>query len=755
MEPKKTGPRVLLRRLREVMAETLEHQDKLNKIVEQIAANMLADVCSIYVLKNDDLLELFATKGLNPGAVHKVSLKIGHGLVGSIAASARPLNLRDAQNHPSFELLKKTNEENFNSFMGVPILRAGRVLGVLVVQNKDNRVYRDEEVEVTETTAMVLAELLAVGELDNYKISNGEPNSTRPKTIEGLGFASGIAIGKVYLHSPRFVVTNLFNDNFEQEKSRLWESIGKLRNSIDDIVHRNDGQNFAETREVLETFRMFANDRGWARRLEDAVRTGLTAEAAVEKVRSDQQTRVQRISDPLTRERLHEFEDLSNRLLQELAGKNEVRIQNILPDTAIIVARNMGAAELLNYEPGKIAGLVLEDGGASSHVVIVAKALGIPVVGNAGGIVSNIENGDDLVLDGTEGVIYIRPGEEISDAYQDKIIFQEERQRQYGKLRESKAVSRDGTKVDLFMNAGLLVDLPQLSQSGADGIGLFRTELQFMVSSTFPRPGQQEKLYGQVLDEAGDSPVTFRTLDVGGDKVLPYLRSHHEENPAMGLRALRLALDRPGLLKVQIRALLKAASGRKLRVMLPMVSEVREIRQAKKIIHHEMELLTRFGYQLPEKFELGAMIEVPSILYQLDELMVEVDFASVGSNDLFQFMMASDRGNVNIANRFDQVSRPFVRALQMIAKSAENHGKELTLCGELAGKPLGAMVLAAIGYRSISMSAASIGPIKSLIQHLDIGKLRNILLPAIDDTDSGQTLRELLEDFVDANGVSF
>jgi phosphotransferase system enzyme I (PtsP) len=768
--PMGTGPRVLLKRLRVVMAESLGAQEKLDKIVDHIAANMVTDVCSIYVLRTNEVLELYATKGLNPKAVHEASLKVGEGLVGTIGASARALNIQDAQNHPAFALLPETGEEPFNSFMGVPILRAGRCLGVLVVQNVDRRVYREDEVEALETTAMVLAELIAARELKGLGSTGEDLDVNRPRTISGTGFVKGIGFGSVVLHAPRVVVTNLFNEDFKQEINRLSDALEKLRFSIDKMLERSDVPQHGETREVLETYRMFANDRGWVRRMEEAIRNGLTAEAAVEKVQSDHQARLQRVSDPYIRDRLSDFDDLAYRLLRQLVGSaqpDNVESQNSKRrqkkqsknseslNNAIVVARNMAAAELLDYPQENLHGLVLEDGGAASHVVIVAKALGIPVVGRAAGIISNVENGDELIIDGQEGVALLRPGEDIKLSYSDKIRFQTERQRQYEKLRKSNATTLDGEKINLLMNAGLLVDLPQLSQSGADGIGLFRTELQFMVSASFPRPGQQEALYRQVLNEAQGKPVTFRTLDVGGDKVLPYLRSVHEENPALGWRAIRLALDRPGLLRAQIRALLKAASGGDLRVMLPMVTEVREIRKARKIINHEMEILKRFEYQLPKNFKLGAMIEVPSILHQLDEFMGEVDFVSVGSNDLFQFMMASDRGNANIADRFDPVSRPFVRALKLIVDSAGRHDKELTLCGELAEHPLGALMLVAIGFKSISMSAASIGPIKSMMGNLDLSKLRKILLPALDEIDGGQTLRELLKDFVDSNGITY
>ncbi len=765
MKPMETGPRVLLKRLREVMAESLGAQVKLDKIVDHIAANMVAEVCSVYILRTNDILELYATKGLNPEAVHEVSLKVGEGLVGTIAASARPLNIQDAQKHPLFALLPETGEESFSSFMGVPILRAGRSLGVLVVQNKDKRVYRDDEIEALETTAMVLAELIAAGELKGLGSTSSELDINRPRTIRGSGFAKGIGVGKVVLHAPRVVVTNLFNEDFEVEEQRLSDALDKLRISIDNMLERNELLQHGETREVIDTYRMFANDEGWVRRMKEAVRNGLTAEAAVEKVQSDHQARMQRVSDPYIRDRMSDFDDLAHRLLRELVGEDQnAKILNPSGKfkkkgnkqrKLIVVARNMAAAELLDYSKENLGGLILEDGGAASHVVIVAKALGIPVVGRAAGIISSVENGDEVIVDGQEGVTYLRPGGDIKLSYSDKIHFQAERQRKYEKLRDFSAVTLDGMKIKLQMNAGLLVDLPQLIPSGAEGIGLFRTELQFMVSASFPRPGQQEKLYRQVLDEAKDLPVTFRTLDVGGDKVLPYLRSVHEENPALGWRAVRLALDRPGLLKSQIRALLKAASGRELRLMLPMVTEVHEIRRARAIIDHEIEVLKRFGYQLPENFKFGVMIEVPSVLYQLDEVMNTVDFISVGSNDLFQFMMASDRGNNIIADRFDPVSRPFVRALKIIAQSAIRHKKEFSLCGDFAERPMGALVLFALGYQSVSMSAASIGPIKSMTRNLDIGKLREILLPAIDEVDGGQTLRELLKDFVDSNGITY
>ncbi len=736
------------------MAEELGAQERLDKIVGQIASNMVAEVCSVYVLRADGVLELYATEGLNPAAVHHAGLKVGHGLVGTIAATAAPLNLDDARSHEAFAYLPETGEESFNSFLGVPILRAGRALGVLVVQNEAKRLYREDEVEALETIAMVIAELIAAGELEGLAQRDGELDLRRSTKLSGTALADGLGLGHVVLHEPRVEVENLFNEDAEAEVRRLHASLGSLRASIDNMLDRGDVPQHGETREVLEAYRMFAHDRGWVRRMEEAVLNGLTAEAAVEKVQSDSRARMMRITDPYLRERLHDLDDLAYRLLRELVGKPFGLLDDDTPD-AVVVARSMGAAELLDYDRRKLRGLVLEEGGPTSHVVIVARALGIPVVGEIASAVAQAENGDDIILDGQEGEVYIRPTPDIRDAYTDKIAFRAKQQKQFDELRNEPSESPDGVEVELLMNAGLVVDLPQLDQSGAAGIGLFRTELQFMIASKFPRPGEQEALYVQVLDEAGDKPVTFRTLDVGGDKVLPYLRTVPEENPALGWRAVRLALDRPGLLRSQLRALLKAAAGRTLRLMLPMITEAREISRARAILDHEIELLTGFGHEMPSRILLGAMIEVPSILWQLDEFMELIDFASVGSNDLFQFVMASDRGNSQIADRFDAMSRPFMRVLRTIRRKADQHGKPLTLCGELAGRPLEAMGLIGIGFRSISMSPAAIGPVKSMVRSLDVGKLTNALDPLIDEPSGAQTLREFLNDFAAANRIAY
>lgn len=748
-----TGPRVLLKRLREVMAEPLEPQARLDKIVRQIAANMVTEVCSVYVLRADNVLELFATEGLNPKAVHEASLTIGKGLVGTIAASARRLNLPDAKSHPAFAYLPETGEEVYQSFLGVPILRSGRALGVLVVQNKARRSYRDDEVEALETTAMVIAELIAAGELEGLNRQGKGLDLSRPLQLKSSALAEGIGLGYVVLHEPRVVVTNLFNEDADVEIDRLREALGRLRISIDDLLERGEVASDGAHRDVLEAYRMFANDRGWVRRMEEAIANGLTAEAAVEKVQSDYRARMTHQPDPYLRERLHDFDDLAFRLLRELAGKPHGPVADEITGDYIVVARNMGAAELLDYSKENLRGLVLEEGTATSHVVIVARALGIPVAGQVSNILSMAESGNAIIVDGDDGLVHLRPAGDVETAYAEKVRFRARRQAAFDELRDAPAISQDGVSFTLNINAGLAMDLPQLEQSGASGIGLFRTELQFMVASRFPRPGEQEALYRQILGAAGARPVTFRTLDIGGDKVLPYGETIHEENPALGWRAIRLSIDRPGLIRMQIRSLMKAASGGALSVMLPMVTEVREVRAAKAIIEREIEFLTKFGHVLPSQFKLGAMIEVPALLWQIDELMDEIDFISVGSNDLFQFIMASDRGNSRISSRFDPLNRAFLRVLRHIVAAADRQKVPVSLCGEMAGKPLLALALAGIGYRTLSMAPSAVGPVKAMLRATDVGLLKKTLAEMIAQPARDQTMREFLVDFADHNGI--
>jgi phosphotransferase system, enzyme I, PtsP len=609
------APRILLRQLRAVMAEPITAQERLDKIVTLIANNMVAEVCSVYVSRQDGAMELYATEGLKREAVHLTMLAFNEGLVGLVAKNAEPLNISDAQNHPKFSYKPETGEELYNSFLGVPILRSGQAIGVLVVQNSAKRVYSEEEVEALETTAMVLSEMIATGQLSAISL---DVSLRRPTTLKGTGLSEGIGLGHVVLHEPRIEITKIIADNPLLEAQRLETALKVVREDIDEKLERLEDTRDNEHRDILEAYRMFAHDKGWLKRMNDAIGGGVTAEAAVERVQNDNRAKMMRSNDAYLRERLHDLEDLGNRLLRQLTGRVLNITNEALPDNAILVARHMGPAALLDYSRANLRGLILEEAGATSHVAIVARALNIPTIGEIEGIVTLADEGDAIILDALSGEVYLRPTSDIEAAYAQKVKFYASKQAHYAALKDVKAITKDGVEITLQMNAGLLVDLPQLEQSGASGIGLFRTELQFMVSPALPKMSEQAQLYRTVLEGAAGKPVTFRTLDIGGDKVLPYMRAVDEENPAMGWRALRLGLDRPVLLRGQLRALLRASQGLELRIMFPMVATLQEFHAANAHLEHEITFAQKHNHALPKRILTGAMFEVPSLLYQLE-----------------------------------------------------------------------------------------------------------------------------------------
>ena len=747
------GPRVLLRRLREVMAEPVSAQDRLDKVVVLIAANMVAEVCSVYVLRVDGTLELYATEGLKAEAVHQTVLTTHEGLVGLVASEANPVNLSDAQAHPAFSYRPETGEEIYHSFLGVPILRSGNTLGVLVVQNRARRTYTEEEQEALQTTAMVLAEMIASGELASLARPGAEPAARHAMHLTGISLADGIALGHVVLHEPRVVITNVIADDVQRELKRLDAAIATLRADLDRLVEHRDLADGGEHRDVIEAYRMFSYDQGWLHKIREAVGTGLTAEAGVERVQSDTRARMLRASDPYLRDRLHDLDDLANRLMRVLMGQDHAPGREQLPENAIVVARSMGPAALLDYDRKRLRGLILEEGGPTSHVSIVARALGIPTVGEIDNATGLVEPGDAIIVDGSTGNVHMRPPADIEVAYAERVKLRARRQAQYRALRERPCVTKDGAAIALMINAGLTIDLPHIEETGAAGVGLFRTELQFMVADTLPRTNEQYALYRAVLDAAGKKPVTFRTLDIGGDKVLPYMRNVEEENPALGWRAIRLGLDRPGLLRSQVRALLRAAGGRELRLMFPMIAVVEEFDKAKALVEIELTHLRRHGHLLPERVQVGTMLEVPSLLFQLDELLERVDFLSVGSNDLMQFLYAADRGNTRVSERFDPLSKPVLRALKDVVDMAKKHNKPVALCGELASQPIGAMALAIIGYRSLSLSPSAVGPVKAMLLELDCKKGEQVLLPLLEQPAGSVSIRAKLESFAAAEGL--
>ena len=735
---------MLLKRLRDTMARAGSVEDTLAEVVRLVANEMVAEVCSIYLLRAGEVLELFATQGLNPDAVHRTRLRVGEGLVGDIAAHGRPLALDDAQHHPQFAYRPETGEEIYHSLAGVPILRAGRVLGVLVVQNRTRRQYDEEEIETLQTIAMVLAELIAAGHIVSpNEMQQVDGLGLLPLRIDGVQLTPGVAIGRAVLHEPRIVISRVVAEDVELEQERFEEALHGVRADVDRMLEAHDMQS-GEQREILETFRMFVDDRGWMERVREAVTSGLTAEAGVQRAFDDVRTRLGQSTDPYIRERLSDLQDLCNRLLLRLTGRVAADPSS-LPDDMIVIARDMGPAELLDYDRTRLRGVVLEEGSALSHVAIVARALDIPVVGRAPDVLSRVEAGDSIVVDGDNAQVLVRPAEDVLQTVHAAIDARVERRRKYAALRDLPSATRDQARISLHMNAGLLIDMQHLEDTGADGVGLYRTEIPFMVRSEFPDVDAQAWLYGRVLDLADGRPVTFRTLDVGGDKVLPYVGAFGDDNPAMGWRAIRIGLDRPAMLRRQLRALIQAANGRPLSVMFPMIAEVAELLAARQLLDLELDRARRRGQAMPEQLRVGVMFEVPALAWQLDSLLPQVDFISVGTNDLLQFLYAADRGNSRVSGRYDSLSPALLRLLHFVVEKVRPAGVDLAVCGEMAGRPVEALALLAVGVRSLSMSPGAIGPVKAMIRSLDLAEATGFMGSALSQPD--RPMRETLRLF--------
>ena len=719
-----TAIRRLLRRLRGIMAGSASAQERLDRIVRVIAAEMVAEVCSAYVMRAGEVLELFATEGLRPEAVHRTRLRVGEGLVGQIAATARPLALAEAQAHPDFAYRPETGEEIYHSLMGVPILRGDRVLGVLVVQNRTPRHYSEDEIEVLQTIAMIVAELAASGELVNpLEMAQSRGGVSLPVRLDGLRLNPGLAIGPALLHEPKIVIRQVVAEDVIAEEERLRDAVTAMQEAIDTLVDASHGLGPGEHRDIIETYRMFAADRGWLGRITEAVRSGLTAEAAVQKVRDETRSRMLQISEPYLRERLFDLEDLANRLQQYLAGQAPGIAAADGPAEFILVARSMGPAELLDYAARRIRGLVLEEGSPTAHVAIVARAFDIPVVGRVAEAVERIDNGDTVIVDGDHGQVMIRPSGDIEQGVAATIAARTKRRAYYDTLRDTPAVTSDGVAVRLLLNAGLLLDLAQLAATGAEGVGLFRTEIPLLTRHAFPDVADQTEFYSRAYEQADSRPIVFRTLDIGGDKVLPYLAHAAEENPAMGWRAIRIGLDRPAMLRQQLRALLRAAAGRDLYVKFPMIAEIAELEEARALLDKEVARLAAEGREPPRSVRVGVMLEVPSLLWQLPALLERVDFLSIGTNDLAQFLFACDRGNPRLADRYDLLSAPMLALFRQVIAACNAAGKPLSMCGEMAANPIEAMVLIALGFRTLSLAATAVGPVKAMTRSLDAGAL--------------------------------
>ena len=746
-----SSARLILTRLHEVMASRTPPQRKLDQVVEIIGETLDSEVCSIYLLR-EGALELFATRGLNPAAVHVTRLDIGEGLVGTIAANVEMLNLAEAASHPDFAYRPETGEDKFHSFAGVPIIYRARAIGALVVQHADPRRYEDIEIEALQTTAMVLSELIAHAELvdDEHALED----DGGPRILAGLTLVKGLASGVAVFHQPRITIDQVVADDIEAERQRVYRAFDKMRDQIEALASQAEFGKGGEHDEVLETYKMFAYDEGWGRRINEAIDSGLTAEAAIERVQQRTRMRMRQIDDPLLADRMHDLEDLSNRLLRIVSGQlGTAATQGLRRDT-ILIARNLGPAELLEYDRRRLKGVVLQEGSLTAHVVIVARAMGVPVLGRCDGIMRQVSEGDELLLDADKAVVTLRPSQSMGEIFDARFAKSRERLAAYAEMRDVEPFTRCGTRIQVMINAGLRDDISMLAMTGADGVGLFRTEFQFLVSATLPARERQTRLYRDVLDAAGEKPVVFRTVDIGGDKAVPYLTSEaleREENPAMGWRALRLALDREGLLKAQARALLEASAGRSLNVMFPMVSEPWEFDAAKAVFDEQLAFLKARRKQLPEAVRYGAMLEVPALAEVLEQLVDRLSFLSVGTNDLTQFLFAADRANPKLAERYDWLSPAILRFLDRVTRGLVGTKIDLGVCGEMGGRRLEALALLGIGFRRLSITPAAVGPIKELVRKVDLQEITGAMSDWL--RAPPPSMRAALTEWAEARGI--
>lgn len=705
--------------LQQIIDNTEPSQDKLQHIMQTLCEQFSAEAAACFVLLDNTHLELISAHGCYENNINHVRMRLGEGLIGSVAQNRRALNLADDKIHPSYlEIAKLKND--FHGFAAIPLIQNNRTIGVLVLQRTAAKEYNSDEFELIETSALILSSILSSEEFTNYR----EHLATQQRghldsRIKGLSLSKGYGIGQAIIHRRRQTANKIFAEDKEAELAKLEAAYTKMNQDLDDKFNTTK-LGIGEHVDILETYRMLAKDKGWYKKITTNVSGGLTAETAVERAYEDMWNRLSATNDQYLKERLHDLRDISDRLLNYLSNDPEGDKITSEADDIIVVAQTMGPADLMDYDHTKIRGLIIEDGTPTMHVAIVAKALGIPVIAKVSGVFDSLKNGQLIALDGNEGYIYINPDKLTLARIQAKIAEKAKLAAKLAELKNLPTESLDKQKVGLYINVGLSFDLDYLDSTGCDGVGLYRTEIPFMASEVMPDVEQQIAYYKDLYDKAGDRRVTFRSLDVGSDKLLPYWGNMGEENPAIGWRSIRITLDRRAILRQQLRAFLRAAEGKVLNVMFPMISDLSEFEDAKETLLIEIEKEKKKGHAGPSKVNIGLMIEVPALLFQLDDILPKTDFISIGTNDLAQFMFACDRGNPRLSERYDVLSAPFLRLMQDIIQKAQKHHVYCSVCGEMAGNPLEAMVLLGLGYRHLSVSGSSYGRVKSMIRSINI-----------------------------------
>ena len=719
-----------LRRIVQEINASVSLHDALDIMVNHVAEAMHVDVCSIYLLdERNKRYVLMASKGLKPEAVGHVSLNVGEGLVGLVGKREEIVNLDNAPKHERFAYLPETGEELFNSFLGVPVMYRRKVMGVLVVQNQEPQDFSEaaESFLVTLCAQLsgVIAHAHAVGNIDVFR----KPTSgSSYKTFQGVSGAGGIALGRaIVLYPPADLaaIPDREAEDISDELELLDQAIAAVRLEIQSLDEKMKDSLMSEERALFSVFLRMLDENALPSEIKDHIRTGSWAQGAVRKVIDKHVALFAQMEDDYLRERVSDLKDLGRRILACLQ-ENDSSHRELSPDS-ILIGEEISTAALVELPVDKIAAIVTSEGAANSHMVIVARALGIPTVVGVTELPITTLDDIEMIVDAYQGRIFVNPPRRLRQRYKEVQKEEEQIAKDLKQYETKDAITPDGVSIPLFVNTGLMIDVVRGVQRGAKGVGLYRSEIPFMLRERFPGEEEQRAIYRQQLSHFANKPVIMRTLDIGADKDLPYF-SIEEENSALGWRGLRFTLDHPEIFSAQIRAMLKASIGlNNLHILLPMVTSVSEVEEVLYLLERDWIAVQEEEQVKITKPKLGIMVEVPSVLFQIGEFAELVDFFSVGSNDLTQYLLAVDRNNPHVANVYSHFHPSILRALKRLVQDCHEHQKPVSICGEMAGDPLSAVLLMAMGFNTLSMSSSNILRVRKAICHVPMTDAQKLL----------------------------
>ena len=746
----------MLEALRRIVQEVTAAPDldqALNLIVQRIKHVMETDVCSIYLSDIPARQHvLMATDGLNPNAVGNVRIQFDKGLISQVAELAEPVNLDSAPSHPKYYFLPNTREENYHGFLGVPIIHHGAVLGVIVVQQVEKRSFIEDELTLLVTIAAQLAGVIAhadaIGEISGLHGHRINPD----KPFKGLPGSPGVAIGcsiVVYPAADLEAIPNRKTDDIEGEIRVFNAAVEETRNDL--IALQDRIADLPEEDQALfDAYLLMLKSKNLINKTIDRIKQGYWASTALRDTVLEHVQLFTTMEDDYLSERANDIRDLGKRILMHIQSDTSGSL--VYFDNTILVSDELTAPALMEVPKDKLVAVVSSSGSGSSHVAILARAMGIPSVMGATDLPTNQIDGKTLVVDGYQGNIYIEPTKRVISEFE-KIIAEENKfSLELKNLKDLPAETTDGVRIPLYVNSGLLSDLTTSQGSGAEGIGLYRTEFPFMIRDRFPGEDEQTHIYNQVLKSFPSKPVVLRTLDIGGDKNLSYFPIK-EENPFLGWRGIRVSLDHPDIFVTQLKAMLRASIDlNNLNILLPMITSVSEVNESLSLVQKARNELLDDGYTNLKMPRIGAMIEVPSAVYQTSVIAKRVDFISIGTNDLVQYILAVDRNNSNVANLYDCLHPSVIQAVKQVLRQAERHKTPVSVCGEMAGDPAAALLLLGMGFESLSMSVVALPRIKWVIRNFSFQHAQDLFLE-VENFEDTQDVRAYLNKALEKAGL--